>query len=255
MTLVHRAFPSRLRPIVLALMLSLSAALPAAAEDDPLEPFNRAMFTFNRALVRTVIDPVAAFFAPRLPDPVISGLGNAYSNLTEIEFLLNNLLVGDLKHAGVSVARFALNSTVGVGGLMDVATHLGLERNEIEFIESLCKTGLPPGPFVVLPFVGATNLFSAGTLAAGVALEVYALSFISTVLAAADFLVIDLGGSAATLRYLTQIPDGEGRDPYAQLRTEHMSYVREGCGPADGTNVPKVEAAGAGGPAVPMMLP
>ena len=65
-----------------------------SAPTDPLEPFNRTMFRFNQAVLSNVINPTADYLGPRLPAPVIAGLGNAYSNLTEIEFILNNLLTG-----------------------------------------------------------------------------------------------------------------------------------------------------------------
>jgi phospholipid-binding lipoprotein MlaA len=88
---------------------------------------------------------------------------------------------------------------------------------------------MPPGPYVVLPLIGPANVNSTLTLASAIALEVYALSFISTTLAAADFIVIDLGGSAAALRNMNDIP--EGADPYLTQRTQHLDYVEKGCAP------------------------
>jgi len=215
--------------LVLAGCLIAGAAGAAPAVDDPLEPFNRAMFSFNQAVVTWVIDPTVDTLGPRLPQPVVVGLGNAYSNLTEIEFVLNNMLVGSPGYAAVSAGRFAVNSTLGIGGLFDVATRLGLRRRELEFNESLCQTGLSPGPYLVLPLVGSANLYSAATLASAVAIEVYALSFISPTVAAADFIIIDLGGSASALRYMNSTPaDGDG-DVYRAARADHLNYVQRGC--------------------------
>jgi phospholipid-binding lipoprotein MlaA len=195
---------------------------------DPLERFNRQMFAFNRMAVTQVINPTVEVVGPRLPQPVVTGLGNAYSNLTEIEFVLNNLLDGAPADAARSAGRFAVNSTVGVLGLFDVASEIGVKRRELGFVGSLCNTGIPPGPYVVLPLVGPANLYSTMTLATAIAVEVYALSFISTTLAAADFFIIDLGGSAAALRNINDLPDGA--DPYLTQRTEHMASVEQGCG-------------------------
>ena len=218
--------------VATAVMITAAGGSAAAGPgDDPLEPFNRAMFAFNRTLVHGVVNPAVDTVGPWVPAPVVTGLGNAYSNLTEIEFILNNLLVGDLPGAGTSVARFSINSTAGIAGLFDVASPLGLHRTERDFGDSLCQTGLPPGHYLVLPFAGPSNVVAAAALTGGIALEVYGLSFISTTLAMADFIIIDLGGSAAALRYATDVPT-EGADPYDVQRAEYRDYIERGCGPA-----------------------
>ncbi len=120
-----------------------------------------------------------------------------------------------------------INSTVGIAGLFDVATPLGLARQTGDFGEAMCAAGVPPGPYVVLPLVGPANVNSAGLLAGGVAVEVYLLSFISTTLAFADFVFIDVGGSAAALRYATDIPPGA--DGYSVQRGEYEGYIKAAC--------------------------
>jgi len=223
-----------------------AAALRDRHPADPLEDLNRAMFAFNRAVVTRVINPTVEGLSPHVSPAVVTGLGNVYSNLTEVEFVLNNLLDGAPGPAAVSAGRFAINSTVGVLGLFDPATGLGLERRELDFIESLCKTGMPPGPYLVLPLVGPANLYSAATIASAVALEVYALSFISTTLAVADFVLIDLGGTAASLRYMNDLPPGP--EGYQVQRTGHLNYVARGCGPkaVPARRAPVIDAAAPG---------
>jgi len=203
-----------------------SPAEPSPA--DPLESFNRAMYSFNKAAVEEVINPAVAAVGPHIPGPVIHGIGNAYRNLTEVEYILNGLLRRDAPMFATSVSRMAINSTVGIGGLFDVASRLGIERQTGDFGEALCSTGLPAGPYLVLPFIGPTNAVSAPVLAGGVAIEVYLLSFISTTLAFADFLVIDIGGSAAALQHMTDIPPGA--DGYAVQRDEYDRYITDACG-------------------------
>ncbi|WP_109446599.1 MlaA family lipoprotein [Azospirillum sp. TSH64] len=215
----------------LVMALAMGCAPVAAFAADPLEPFNRAMFAVNKGLVDWVIDPAVDHIGPWVPAPVSAGLSNAYANLTEIEMVLDNGLQGKAGGAAASAARFGINSTLGVGGLFDVATRLGLERREENFGTSLCKTGLAPGSYLVLPFVGPTNTVAAVALTAGIAAEVYALSFISTTLAAVDFVVIDLGGSASALRHAKAIP-AAGEDLYAVQRDEYRQYIEQGCGPA-----------------------
>lgn len=215
-------------PILAGLLLSMPNT--ARAETGGwLDPFNRAMFAFNQGVVSWVVEPTAKAAGRWVPAPVRTGLSNAYANLTEVEQILNGILRGDGTAAGASAGRFLVNGTAGIGGLFDVATPLGLKRVESDFGASLCKAGLPPGPFVVLPLVGPTNVNAAVALTGGVALEVYALSFISTTLAAVDFIVIDLGGSAAALRHIDETPMG-GPDAYTVQREEYRQYIEGGCG-------------------------
>jgi phospholipid-binding lipoprotein MlaA len=212
-----------------ALAAALALTSPAAhAFSDPLEPLNRAMFAFNRAVLDYVVNPVVQNVGPSIPKSAQTGLYNMYSNLTEVEFLLNGLLRADLPAAATSVGRFAVNSTLGVAGVFDVATSMGMKRQTSDYGGSLCQTGLPPGPYLVLPLVGATNAVAAPLLVAGVALEVYALSFISTTLAMADFIIIDIGGSASALRYMNSIPPGG--DGYVVQRAEYQTYIQRHCG-------------------------
>lgn len=191
------------------------------------------MFGFNRAVLSYIINPTADYLGPRLPSPVKAGFSNAYSNLTEIEFILNNLLTGAPLAAANSVGRFAINSTVGIAGLFDVASSIGLKRRESDFIESLCQAGVPPGPYLVLPLVGSANLYSAGSLASAIALEVYGLSFISVTLATLDFIIIDIAGSASALRYINTVPVADGHDPYTVIRADHTNYIDKACNQSD----------------------
>ena len=211
------------------------------APHDPLESFNRAMYDFNKGVVDYVIDPTVDAVGPYTPAPVVTGLGNAYNNLTEIEYVLNGALRRDASMILTSAGRFVINSTVGIAGLFDVATPLGLPRQTGDFGEAMCAAGVPPGPYVVLPLVGPANVNSAGLLAGGVAVEVYLLSFISTTLAFADFVFIDVGGSAAALRYATDIPPGA--DGYSVQRGEYEGYIKAACGAASGS-IGQTAAAG-----------
>ena len=217
-----------LRAAAVATLL-LASAGAARAEGDPLESFNRVMYGFNKAVVDDVINPTVDTVGPYTPAPVAAGLGNAYNNLTEIEYVLNGALRRDVGMIATSAGRFVINSTIGIAGLFDVASPLGLPRQKGDFGAAMCAAGVPPGPYVVLPLVGPANVNSAGLLAGGVAVEVYLLSFISTTLAFADFVFIDVGGSAAALRYATDIPPGA--DGYAVQRSEYDGYIAASCGP------------------------
>ena len=120
-----------------------------ATPSDPLQSFNRVMYDFNKAVVDHVIDPTVDTVGPYTPAPVVTGLGNAYNNLTEIEYVLNGALRRDASMILTSAGRFVLNSTVGIAGLFDVATPLGLPRQQGDFGAAMCAAGVPAGPYVL----------------------------------------------------------------------------------------------------------
>lgn len=142
-----------------------SAAPPGAPERDPWEGFNRKMFAFNDTLDRYFLKPVARGYRWVTPDPVETGVSNFFGNLAEVPNLLNNALQGKWTKVGNNSGRLLLNSTVGLGGLFDVARHAGLEKQEREsFGQTLSYWGVGQGPYLVLPFLGPTTLVDAAAL-------------------------------------------------------------------------------------------
>jgi phospholipid-binding lipoprotein MlaA len=217
----------RLLVPVLALPL-MFAAVPARANPDPWESFNRTMFAFNNGLVDYVIEPLASTLETWTP-PLVRELGsNFYANLTEPEFIVTNLFKGNHGDAAISAQRFLVNTTLGAAGLFDPATDFGLIRRETEFGESLCAAGVPVGPYLVLPAIGPTNAMSAGLITGFFTVEWYVLAMVSTLLATAD-LVVDLSASAASLRHAAEQPDMSNADPYVLQRAGYLRYLEKGC--------------------------
>ena len=204
-----------------------------ATPPDLFMPLNRVMFGFNEVVVDYVVNPAAWGLGKVTPGFVQTAATNVYENISEPEFMLTNLLAGYPGSAAVSVGRFAVNSTVGIGGLFDVATPIGLQRRSTEVSEAMCKVGIPPGPYMVLPLIGPTNIFSGGILGAALAAEWYALSLISTALAAADA-VFDVSVSVASLRNSRDVPS-DPKDRYVRQQNEFWDYVKAGCGPSETT--------------------
>lgn len=124
---------------------------------DPLERANRAVLNFNFKVDRFVLKPVAKTYA-KLPRPMRNGVGNFFSNLGQPTTIINDLLQGKWAHAGRDTGRFAINTTLGFFGLMDVATALDLPKRNEDFGQTLAVWGVPAGPYLVVPLLGPSNL-------------------------------------------------------------------------------------------------
>ena len=124
---------------------------------DPLEPINRAIFSFNNIADKIVLEPVAKEYKS-LPSPIQSGVSNFLSNLRTPLVVFNQLLQGQGKNAFESSSRFVVNSTLGIFGLIDVADKMGIEEKEEDFGQTLATWGIGDGFYIVLPLFGPSNL-------------------------------------------------------------------------------------------------
>ena len=149
--------------ILLGLIASLigCASIPAGAErspQDPWEPFNRSVFEFNEGLDAYLLKPVVAGYRFILPEFVREGVYNFFSNYNDIYTALFNLLQGKPDYALNDFMRVVVNTTMGLGGLIDLATPGGLEKHKEDWGQTLGVWGVPSGPYVVLPFFGPSNV-------------------------------------------------------------------------------------------------
>lgn len=127
---------------------------PSGGEEyDPWEPLNTKIFEFNRQVDRWVLKPVAQGYDKVVPNPVQIGISNLFYNMRFPSRLLNNLAQGKFTGAGTEVGRFLLNSSFGLGGLVDVAKYLNITTPEEDTGQTLGYYGVKPGPYVVLPFL------------------------------------------------------------------------------------------------------
>ena len=124
---------------------------------DPLESFNRAIFGFNNAADKLILEPVAKGYT-KLPNPVQSGISNFLSNLRMPLVVVNQVLQGQFKNAADSTGRFLVNSTVGLFGVIDVADKIGLEETKEDFGQTLATWGVGDGFYIVLPIFGPSNI-------------------------------------------------------------------------------------------------
>ena len=156
--------PRRRRHFLLgaAALLTSGAALAADPADadprDPWEGYNRAVYAFNDGLDTVLLKPAAQAYDAVVPEPVDRGVSNFFANLGEVGNFANGLMQAKPGESARALARLAINSTVGLLGLFDVATSLGIERGEEDFGQTLGAWGAGPGPYFVLPVLGPSTV-------------------------------------------------------------------------------------------------
>ena len=128
---------------------------------DPFEPVNRVVYSINDGLDRAIAKPVAEGYRAVVPELARSGVTNFFSNIEDVWIMLNNLLQGKVESALDDMARVLVNSTVGLFGVVDVASDLGISKHNEDFGQTLGRWGVGSGPYVVLPFLGSSTLRDA----------------------------------------------------------------------------------------------
>jgi phospholipid-binding lipoprotein MlaA len=151
------------RLVILGLVAGMvgCASIPAGVEPsphDPWEPFNRSVFEFNEGLDAYLLKPVVAGYRFVLPEFVRDGIYNFFSNYSDIYTALQNLLQGKPSDAFSDLMRVVVNTTFGLGGLIDMATPGGLPKHKEDWGQTFGVWGIPSGPYVVLPFFGPSSV-------------------------------------------------------------------------------------------------
>ncbi len=146
----------------LALLATGCATAPGRTNgDDPWQKVNRGVYKFNDTLDRAALKPVAKGYVKITPRWFRAGVGNFFSNLTYPVTMVNEFLQGKGRLGVRDTGRFLVNTTIGIGGLFDVATRMGLEANDEDFGQTLAVWGVGSGPFLNLPFFGPSSLRDA----------------------------------------------------------------------------------------------
>ncbi|NTU76555.1 MAG: VacJ family lipoprotein, partial [Alphaproteobacteria bacterium] len=186
--------PSRRYAVAFALSASLivtgCASLPqtpaekaeAQAVNDPFETVNRTIFDVNDFLDRLLIRPLAELYRATVPPPLRDRLAGIMKNMSEPVVFANNLLQAEVTKAGTTLGRFLTNTTLGAGGMFEVANEFGLPRQTGDFGQTLYVWGFEPGPYLVLPLFGPSNIRDA--IGLGVDGARYATAALSCLLAA-----------------------------------------------------------------------
>tara|TARA_B100001248_G_C27335212_1_gene433478 strand:- start:506 stop:1204 length:699 start_codon:yes stop_codon:yes gene_type:complete len=143
--------------IILFIVISSFFNLYASEVNDPFEKFNRKTFEFNENLDELVLKPVAEVYS-EFPVFIKTGVTNFFNNLKNIETSVNQMLQGKPGKSLNDLTRFIINTSIGVAGIFDVASSMGLERNEEDFGQTLAVWGVDEGPYIMLPFLGPSTL-------------------------------------------------------------------------------------------------
>jgi phospholipid-binding lipoprotein MlaA len=190
---------------------------------DPWEQSNRFFYNFNDGLDQVALKPLSDVYVAVLPQPVRTGLGNAFDNLGYGNVILNDILQGKWDQGGSDAARMAVNSIIGIGGIFDVAGTWGLAAHPNDFGITLGKWGVPAGPYVVLPLFGPNCTRDLPAIPVGMLTD--PMTWVNPPLA----VKISLGG--------TEAADGRSRaakaarfrneaaiDPYVFTREAYLQY-------------------------------
>jgi phospholipid-binding lipoprotein MlaA len=162
----------------IALALAVSATLAGCATGpnprDPYEKFNRQMFKFNDAIDRVALKPAATVYKQVLPTFVQTGVSNFFGNLSDLWSAVNNLLQGKGQDGMSDFTRFALNSTLGLGGLLDIGSEAGMHKHNEDFGQTLGAWGVVSGPYLMLPLLGPSTVRDAAAIPLDIAADPWA---------------------------------------------------------------------------------
>lgn len=227
--------------ILIAVALGALACLPAAAAGantrdwrdgwsaarsrayDPLEPLNRGLYAVNQGLERLIVRPVLFVVLRLTPGPLQRGLHHVLVNLGEPVTAVNDLLQLRVGRAATAAARFVTNSTLGVLGLLDVASDHGLAYHKSDFGQTLGRYGAPPGPYVFIPVLGPTTLRDFGGRFADGALDpIGRVRFTSDTNIGTGRLVLSTVDTQATGAPVRMAIERRGGDAYAAVRTAYL---------------------------------
>jgi phospholipid-binding lipoprotein MlaA len=213
-------------------------AVAAVEPGDPLEPVNRTILEANQIFDRILLKPLAQGYVAIVPEDGRDAVRRVLDNMKEPTVFFNNALQGEVERAGITAGRFVVNTTVGVGGILDVAKEWGLPRQPADFGQTLYAWGVPSGPYLVLPLFGPSNPRDA----LGMGIDAYAdpLSLFSQMDAYSEVTIARFVGDGIDqrARVLDVLDDLEKNslDFYAQLRSlsqqHRVSELRHGAATA-----------------------
>ena len=217
-------------------LLSACASGPAAHPKDPLEPFNRRVYEFNDVVDAAVVKPVATVYQEVVPQLVRRGVRNFFANLQDAWSGVNNALQFKGQSAVHSFTRFGVNTFIGLGGILDVASEMQIERHTKDFGHTLGYWGVASGPYLVLPLLGPSTL--RDTLALPVDAKGNMVSDLEHIPTRNSLTALRLVDVRASLLGTAALLEAAALDKYTFTRDAHLQRRRnniyDGNPPEDG---------------------
>ena len=211
--------------LVVALLTGCAGTetLDGEINPDPFEDTNRSFYRFNDALDRHVMTPIAENYVKATPEPVRDGITNFFNNLEYLNVILHSFLQGKFGQGVSDLTRFVVNSTIGIGGLFDLATDMGLEEHDEDLGQTLAVWGVNQGPYLYLPFLGPYTARNSPDLASSYFSNPF--SYLSTLyLFPVTFL--NLINDRANLLEATEFVNEAAIDPYSFTREAYLQQRR-----------------------------
>ena len=208
---------------------AISLTGPVFADDavhDPLEGFNRAMFAVNEGLDTVVVKPVAQAYDFVTPLPVRAGVGDFFGNIADVRNVLNNTLQGKLADAGTDLGRLLINSTIGIFGLFDVASELGLEKHDEDFGQTLAVWGWDDSSFLFWPIIGPRTVRDTGGWVVDVYTDPTWYTLNKSVAARNSLVALSFVDVRASLLPSDKVVEEAALDKYAYVRDAYLQRRR-----------------------------
>lgn len=232
----------RTKPFIAALLATslITGCATSGNTKDPIEGFNRAMYAFNDGLDRAVIKPVAKGYDAVLPTLVHTGVNNFFGNVADVFVGVNNLLQGKVSNGVGDLGRVAVNTTLGLLGVLDVASNIGLEKHEEDFGQTFGHWGAGSGAYVVLPLFGPRTVRDT----AGLVLDVAAdpVTYIGHVPTRNTLATVRVVNDRANLLPAEKVIEEAALDKYSYIRDAYLqrrrSLVYDGSPPREAEDAP-----------------
>ncbi|MEA3117008.1 MAG: phospholipid-binding lipoprotein MlaA [Paraburkholderia sp.] len=215
-----------------ALALAGCASVRTPTPGDPMESFNRGVFSFNETVDKYALKPVAKGYQRAVPEPVRKGVTNFFSNIGDVYIAANELLQLKIADGVGDIMRVTINTLFGVGGLFDVASVAKLPKHDSDFGITLGHYGVPPGPYLVLPIFGPSTVRDAGALV----VDYFGspLTYISSTSVSWALYGVKLVNTRANLLTTLDVLSGAALDKYSFLRNAYLQRRRFLISGADG---------------------
>ena len=213
-----------LRALLALFAAALMAGCAGAPKQDPLEPWNRKVFAFNEAVDGAVLAPTARAYRSVVPQPVRTGLNNFFANVGDAWSAVNLVLQGRFTDGLSDMMRFGTNTVLGLGGFLDIATEMGLERHGEDFGQTLGKWGVPPGPYIVWPVLGSSTLRDSAALPLD--LQAAPETFFNPARARNQLTLTHLIDTRASLLQASRLLDEIALDKYGFVRDAYLQRRR-----------------------------